>query len=121
MSGNTARNDGRGSIKERLSLFYRKVESQKYKDIALLSNRPVARDYYSYFLQEPCTPLINTRVFGEDFVRLLSLIESKDHLRLKFIAHDKTKHISTKYDFYPVGVVDGTDIEIHFIHSITKE
>lgn len=121
MSGNTARNDGRGSFKEKISLFYRKVESRKYRDIALISNRPLSRDYYSYFLQKPCTPLLNTRVFGDDFLRLIALFESKRDVGLKFIPHDNTKHISAKYDFYPVGVVEGTDIEVHFIHSLTQE
>ena len=121
MTGNTSRNNRRGSFKERISLFYRKVESRKYTDIVLLSNKPISRDYYSYFLQKPCTPLLNTKVFGEDFACLLPLFESKRDVELKFIPQNQTKHISAKYEFYPVGVVEGTDIEVHFIHSLTQE
>ena len=64
---------------------------------------------------------MNTKVFGDDFNKLLDLIGSKGQLSLRFIPQYQSKHPAAGYDFYPVGVVGNTDIEIHFIHSLTKE
>lgn len=108
-------------IKEKIALFYRRIASKTCRDVALLSNRSFARHYYAFFFQEPCTPLLNTKVFGEDFNRLLDLIKEKDPLSLRFIPQHQSKHPAAGYDFYPVGVVGDTDIEVHFIHSLTKE
>ncbi len=108
-------------VKEKIALFYRRIASKSLKDVALLSNRSLARHYYAFFLQEPCTPLSNTRVFGDDFNRLLELLEAKGNLSLRFIPQYQSKHPAAGYDFYPVGAVGDTDIEVHFIHSLTKE
>ena len=62
---------------------------------------------------------MNTKVYGEDFVRLLELLSTERHLELSFIPQHQSKYASAVYDFYPVGVIENTDIEIHFIHSVT--
>ena len=49
------------------------------------------------------------------------MIETKGQLGLRFIPQFQSKHPAAGYDFYPVGVVGDTDIEVHFIHSLTKE
>ena len=121
MSSSTNKRNNKVRFKEKIALLYRKMASKRYRDVALLPNRSLARHYYPFFFQEPCTPLSNTKLFGEDFNRLLDLIEDKSPLRLRFIPQYKSKHPAAGYDFYPVGVVDDTDIEVHFIHSLSKE
>lgn len=108
-------------IKEIIVRLYRRGCSKTYDNVTLLSNRSLARHYYTFFYQEPCTPLLNTRIFGNDFNRLLDLLFIKGQLSLSFIPQYQSKHPAAGYDFYPVGVVDNTDIEVHFIHSLTKE
>ena len=121
MSGNIIKRDGSVRLKEKLSLWYRKQSSHRYKNVAILSNLSLSRYYYDFFFQKPCTPLLNTKVYGEDFVRLLEFLSSESELRLRFIPQHQSKFVSAVYDFYPVGVIDNTDIEIHFIHSVTKD
>lgn len=121
MSNSTKKRSKKVRLKEKMALFYRRAASKSFRNVAVLSNSSLARHYYPFFFQEPCTPLLNTKVFGDDFNKLLDLIGSKGQLSLRFIPQYQSKHPAAGYDFYPVGVVGNTDIEIHFIHSLTKE
>ena len=123
MSGPSKKRSKKALIKEKLVLLYRRLCSFSFRDVVILSNRSVAEHYYKFFFQDYTTPLLNTRVFGNDFIRFLDLITSNDpkNLKLKFIPQRQTRHKEAGYDFYPVGVVEGTDIEIHFIHSLTTD
>lgn len=121
MSNTTKKRSKEVRFKEKVARFYRKLASKSCKEVVVLSNRSLARHYYAFFYQEPCTPLLNTRIFGDDFNHLLNLIEAKGQLSLRFIPQYQSKHPAAGYDFYPVGVVGDTDIEVHFIHSLTKE
>lgn len=119
---NTSKKRSRKSrIKEKAVRLYRKLNSLSYKDVALLSNRCLAGQYYRFFLQKPASPLLNTKVYGRDFILLLDLLSNNDSLKLEFIPQYESRHTSDDYDFYPVGIVVGTDIEIHFIHSQNRE
>ena len=108
-------------LKEKLLLLYRKLCSLSCRNVAILSNRSFAGQYYDFFLQESCTPLPNTRVYSEDFVSLLGLISSNGNLDLHFIPQFESKYSSSGYDFYPVARVGDTDIEVHFLHSLKRE
>ena len=107
-------------LKEKAALLYRKLCSLRLKDVAILSNRSLAQSYYDYYFQEYCTPLLNTRVFGDDFSRLLDMLATNSPLKIRFIPQHQTRHAAAGYDFYPVGLVEDTDIEVHFIHSLTE-
>ena len=120
MSNSSKKRSRTTLLKEKLVMLYRKLGSLGCKDIALLSNRSLAGQYYEYFFQEPSTPLLSTRVYSEDFVRLLDLMTKQDKLELKFIPQFESKY-SSSYDFYPVARVGDTDIEIHFIHSLKRD
>ena len=98
-----------------------KLNSLSFKDVALLSNRCLAGQYYKFFFQEPASPLLNTKVYGRDFVRLMELFSNNDSLKLEFIPQYESRHSSAGYDFYPVARVGNTDIEVHFIHSLKRE
>ena len=123
MSSVTKKKSKRILLKEKIALLYRKGCSLNCRNIVLLSNRSLAIHYYNFFFQDPTTPLLNTRLFGDDFVRLLDLLATRDPstLALQFIPQQQSKHPEAGFDFYPVGVVEGTDIEIHFIHSLTTD
>lgn len=108
-------------VKEKVVLLYRRLGSMTCKDIVLLSNCSLAQQYYDYFYQQYDSPLLNTKLFSDDFVQLLDLIASKRQLRLIFIPQKQTRHPSAGYDFYPLGLIEGTNIEVHFIHSLTLE
>ena len=115
------RRSGRIALKEKIALLYRRLESWSCKDVAILSNRSLAQQYYDFYFQDFNTPLLNTRLFGDDFIRLLDLVVKNDPLKLRFIPQKQSRHPAAGYDFYPVGIVDDTDIEIHFIHSLTMD
>ena len=123
MSGSLKKRSRKALFKEKIVYLYRRICSLSCRDVVILSNRSVAEHYYDFFFQAYTTPLLNTRVFGDDFIRLLDLITADDptNLKLEFIPQCQTRHKEAGYDFYPVGVVDGTDIEIHFIHSLTTD
>lgn len=108
-------------LKERLVLMYRKSGAKRFKNVSLLSNRSLAGAYYDYFFQEKISPLLNTKVYGEDFLRLLSLISRNDYIELEFIPQYESIRNSDEYDFYPVARIKDSDIEIHFIHSRNRE
>ena len=107
-------------LKEKVASLYRKLGSKGCRDVAVISNRALGLHYYDFFMQKPSTPLLNAKMYGDDFTRLLKLLEERKDLELKFIPQNQSRHSSAGYDFYPVGIVDDTDIEVHFIHCLTK-
>lgn len=107
-------------LKEKAALLYRRLSSLLCKDVAILSNRSLAQSYYDFYFQDYCTPLLNTRVFGDDFIRLVDLLATNKPITIRFIPQNQTRHSAAGYDFYPVGLVEDTDIEVHFIHSLTE-
>lgn len=123
MSSVTEKKSKRILLKERIALLYRKACSLNCRDVVLLSNRSLAIHYYNFFFQDHTTPLLNTRLYGDDFVRLLDLMATRDPstLALRFIPQHQSIHTEAGFDFYPVGIIEGTDIEIHFIHSLTTD
>jgi len=108
-------------IKEKIALLYRRLGSMACKDVAVLSNRPLAGQYYRFFFQERCAPLLNTKVYSGDFVRLMDLFKQDESLELSFIPQFESKHSASSYDFYPVARIGDTDIEVHFIHCLRRE
>lgn len=108
-------------LKEKAALLYRRLHSLQCKDVVILSNRFLTQQYYDYFFQDYNTPLLNTKLFGDDFIRLLDMIATNQHLNIRFIPQNQTRHPEAGFDFYPVGIVENTDIEVHFIHSLTQE
>lgn len=121
MSGLSKKRSRKTLIKEKVAILYRKLCSFRFRDVALLSNLSLARHYYDFYFQPYNTPLLNTRMYGSDFKGLLDLIATNKPLRLRFIPQRQSRHSSAGFDFYPVGIVNDTDIEVHFIHSLTEE
>ena len=121
MSGSLKKRSGWVRLKEKIAFWYKELGSLGCRDVVLLTNRPLAFHYYDFYRQPYCTPLLNTKVYGADFVRLLNLFATDKPLELRFIPHNQSRHVQAGQDFYPVGVVGDTDIEIHFLRTLTRD
>ena len=120
-SSRTKRNNAVVKIKEMGLSVYKKAASRFLKDVSLISNQSIVKEYYDYYHQNYQSPLLSSKVYGEDFLSLVELFRTGKDLHLSFIPQHRSKHTSSNSDFYPVAVVDSTDIEIHFIHCLTQQ
>ena len=99
----------------------------KTKHFTIISNDCVAGVIYHRLGMQYLSPTVWTYIFPDEYLRFLGKLKWYLQQPLRFT--DKSKHTCAVYDrygrlvkdcHYPVGVLGG-DVEIHFLHSKTKE
>lgn len=73
------------------------------------------------------SPFAGLFFFADDYVQFLENFDDYTRRKLHFITIDKCKWETARRKFpsrphpYPIAQIEGTDIEIHFLHYMTKE
>lgn len=104
--------------RNKVSVLYREklnnAMSQTLKDIdfTVFSNNCLAGVFYHDAKKQFTSPLINTAMDGEDFIKFL---ERPEH----YINYDKFEFFEFPGHNYPLAKID--DIEVRFVHYKTEE
>ena len=103
----------------RLSIDIVKQFFLLHKDIIILSNSPIILQFYLFWNLQPRSPLVNTHISEEDFIKLMQLLSNNKPFNIEFINSAEAK--KKPNDLYPIIRIVGTDIEIHYPACESKQ
>lgn len=105
--------------------YIKSVKGKLDNDTTIICSNCFAGRLYQDLKISYRSPFAGLFFFADDYVALLSDLEVLLKRRLVFISIEQSQYeiakrkFSTRPHWYPIGVIDGTNIEIHFLHYKT--
>lgn len=120
------------TIKIKIRRFYihktailrrKKINSE---DFTIISNNCWGGFIYQSYNLKYNTPTVGLFFMADDYIKFLENIKKWIYKPIKFIEYSESKYCDyfkgwDKFGKYPIGVFEGSDIEIHFLHYTSKE
>lgn len=110
-------------IKNTAKLRRKKISSE---DFTIISNNCWGGFIYQSYNLKYNTPTIGLFFMAEDYINFLIDIKNIIYRDIKFINYKDSKYYNhfkewDKFGTYPIGIFEGSDIEIHFLHYSSEE
>ncbi len=99
-------------IKKYLSAVLRFIFFRK--DVSILSNAAIADKFGCFFNMNDISTLSGIKISQDDFLQFIKLDDPFSLNHIEFIFRSSSKYKNKIFDFYPIGRIKGTDVEIHF-------
>lgn len=95
--------------------FIYKTRKAKF---CIISNDCWGGEVYKLLDREFNTPFIGLFLMGPCYIELLKNLKENIFKRLEFIDPKKSKYVEAiaNLELYPIAILEGTSIEIHFLH-----
>lgn len=102
-------------LDKKIHFFFNK-KRLKNSNFTIVSDNCWAGFVYQDLQIKYNTPFVGLFLYPDCYIKFITNFESNIKLDLIFIDKDCSKYTSTSTSDYPIWVLSGTDIEIHFYH-----